>query len=525
MSSYPLLGRSALDTVNHICKLVSSKVCLLLLGIAVFPIQSHHLRADEQPAHIPSPQREFRAAWVATVANIDWPSKKGLSTDQQQQELLAILDRAVELNLNAIIFQVRPHCDALYASELEPWSEYLTGTMGQPPSPFYDPLEFVVAEAHRRGLELHAWFNPYRALHPGSQGEIAATHVSKTQPLIVREYGKHLWLDPGEGDSVEHNVAVVLDVVKRYDVDGIHFDDYFYPYPIVDEDKQNVPFPDKPSWIVALAAGNTLDRDDWRRQNVDRLIHRLSDEIHREKPWVKFGISPFGIWRPGHPPQIKGFDAYASLYADAKKWWSEGWVDYLTPQLYWKIESPGQSYPVLMQWWHEQNRRKRHLWPGNYTSRVALEELGNWTTDEITQQIKLTRAHPGATGNVHFSMKALMDDSRGMAMALKDGAFSRPALVPASPWLSDESPLLPTLQLIKTGGEQTVSFAMPNDKSPWLWVVRTLTDDSWNIEIYPGHVNGCAIYANGMSAAPKQVAVSAISRTGVEGSMAILDLK
>ena len=344
------------------------------------------------------------------------PRRKASSTDEQQAELIAILDRSVELNLNAIVFQVRPHCDALYDSALEPWSEYLSGTMGQAPKPYYDPLEFVVSEAHRRGLELHAWFNPYRALHAGSKREVAATHVSKTEPHIVREYGKQQWLDPGEPDAADHSAAVIMDVVERFDVDGIHFDDYFYPYQIKDENKKLVPFPDEPSWQQAQAAGNKLKRNDWRRQNVDRLIQRVSAEAHAAKPWVKFGISPFGIWRPGNPPQIQGFDAYASLYADAKKWWNKGWVDYLTPQLYWKIESAGQCYPLLMQWWHEQNQAKRHLWPGNFTSRVASKANGNWTTGEITNQIKHTRTHPGATGNVHFSMKALMDD-RGMATA------------------------------------------------------------------------------------------------------------
>lgn len=511
-----------MKTVNQISNLVRSYVRLFVFFVVLSSIVLCSLHAKDA-AKIPSPQREFRAAWVATVANIDWPTKKGLSTAEQQQELLAILDRAVELNLNAIIFQVRPHCDALYASELEPWSEYLSGTMGQAPKPYYDPLEFVVAEAHQRGLELHAWFNPYRALHPGSKGELAATHVSKTQPHIVRKYGKYLWLDPGEPDSVEHNVAVILDVVNRYDVDGIHFDDYFYPYQIKDEDKKLVPFPDDSSWQQAQAAGNTLDRDDWRRQNVDLLIHRLADEIHQAKPHVKFGISPFGIWRPGNPPQIKGFDAYASLYADAKLWWKEGWVDYLTPQLYWKIEKTSQSYPVLMQWWHKQNEQKRHLWIGNYTSRVALKELGNWTPSEITQQIKLTRTHPGATGNVHFSMKALMDDSRGMAAALKNGPYAKPALVPASPWLGKDRPAEPTLQLKNSDGKKIVSFDQPDGKTPWLWAVRTLTNNQWKVEIYPGHENGCEIDANDNSSSTKQIAVSAISRTGVEGPTAILD--
>lgn len=486
---------------------------------------AHDLSADELPKKLPTVQREFRAAWVATVANIDWPSKRGLSTAEQQAELLAILDRAVELNLNAIVFQVRPHCDALYASNLEPWSEYLTGTMGQAPEPFYDPLEFIVSEAHRRGLELHAWFNPYRALHPGSKGKIADLHVSNTQPNIVREYGKHQWLDPGEPGAADHSAAVILDVVKRYDVDGVHFDDYFYPYQIQDEAKQNVPFPDDSSWQQAQDAGNKLKRDDWRRQNVDRLIERVANEVHTAKPWVKFGISPFGIWRPGNPPQIQGFDAYASLYADAKKWWHEGWVDYLTPQLYWKVESPGQCYPLLMQWWHQENKHARHLWPGNYTSRVANQTKTAWTPDEITLQIKHTRTHPGATGNVHFSMKALMDDSRGMAPALHDGPYKNPALVPATPWLGKTLPEKPKLEVVGNSGKQRASFAMPDGKNPWLWVVRTLQDGAWQVEISPGNMAGISIHLGEGSELVKKIAVSAVNRTGIEGPIATIEIE
>jgi uncharacterized lipoprotein YddW (UPF0748 family) len=179
----------------------------------------------------PKPEREFRGVWIATVDNIDWPSKKDLSTAEQKAELIVLLDRAAKLKLNAVIFQVRPQCDALYASQFEPWSEFLTSQMGKAPSPFWDPLAFVIAEAHKRGLELHAWFNPYRALHPAAKGPVSANHISKAKPQLVRSYGKYLWLDPGEREVQEHSLAVVMDVVKRYDVDGIHFDDYFYPYP------------------------------------------------------------------------------------------------------------------------------------------------------------------------------------------------------------------------------------------------------------------------------------------------------
>ena len=462
----------------------------------------------------PAINREFRAAWVATVANIDWPSKRGLTTAEQQRELIAILDRAVELNLNAIVFQVRPHCDALYASQLEPWSEYLTGTMGQAPEPFYDPLEFVVTEAHRRGLELHAWFNPYRALHPGSKGKIGDLHVSKTKPDIVREYGKHQWLDPGEPGAADHSLAVIMDVVSRYDVDGVHFDDYFYPYQIEDENKKKVPFPDEASWKKAQAAGNTLSRDDWRRQNVDRLIQRVAEEIKSAKPWVKFGISPFGIWRPGNPPQIQGFDAYASLYADAKKWWNEGWVDYLTPQLYWKIESPGQSYPLLMQWWHQENTKQRHLWPGNYTSRVANGSKSSWTPDEITMQIKHTRTHPGATGNVHFSMKALMDDQRGVAaVPSRKTLINNQRSYRRAHGSTAGKPGKPIVKLQNDASSRTLTIESP--KRPWLTLVQTHTDGAWKHTIYPGQHRSIDIRPNDSQALPDTVVVTSISRTGI----------
>ena len=209
----------------------------------------------------PEPQREFRGVWVATVANIDWPSKPGLSTSDQQSELIAILDHAVRLHLNAVIIQVRPACDALYESKIEPWSEYLTGQQGKPPSPYYDPLEFAVAEAHRRGLELHAWFNPYRARH--SDGHtLAGSHVSRTHPDLVRAYGHSLWLDPGSEAVQDYTVSVIMDVVKRYDIDGVHIDDYFYPYKEVDANKHVIPFPDDATWQAYLQSGGNLSRED-----------------------------------------------------------------------------------------------------------------------------------------------------------------------------------------------------------------------------------------------------------------------
>ena len=333
-----------------------------------------------QPGEPPPVPREFRAAWIASVANIDWPSRPGLSTWQQQAELRAMFDRAAELNLNAVLLQVRPSADALYASPYEPWSAYLTGREGSAPEPFYDPLTFAVAEAHARGLELHAWFNPYRARHVSAKGPPAKTHISVTHPELVRRYGGYLWMDPGEPAVIRQTLTVMLDVVKRYDVDGIHIDDYFYPYPTTGSDSADVPFPDSVSYAAYRRRGGRLARDDWRRHNVDTLVQQLYVRTKALKPWVKVGISPFGIWRPGNPGQIKGFDSFAKLYGDSRRWLHEGWIDYFTPQLYWPVAQTAQSYPVLLDWWIRENVRGRHIWPGHNASRAAS---GAWAAGEL----------------------------------------------------------------------------------------------------------------------------------------------
>lgn len=472
----------------------------------------------------PPVAREFRGAWIATVANIDWPSKPGLSADKQKRELLAHLDLAVGLKLNAIVLQVRPACDALYASKLEPWSEYLTGKMGQPPEPNYDPLTFAVEEAHRRGLELHAWFNPYRASHPTMEGPISENHVSRMHPELVRLYGEYLWLDPGEPGSVDHSLAVIMDVVRRYDVDAVHFDDYFYPYPINDKDGKRVDFPDDASWakyLESLHGKRPLARDDWRRANVDRLLERLDAEIHQAKPWVKFGVSPFGIYRPGQPPTIQGFDAYASLYADSLKWLQDGTVDYFSPQLYWPIEQTPQSYPVLLAWWQEQNAEGRHLWPGNFTSRVDDGSKTEWAADEVVRQIEATRAQVGAGGNIHFSIKALAADRGGVATILREGVYAEPALIPASPWLAAKSPppRRPQLCWVVRGRKRKLTIRLRGGEQPWLWAVQFERDGDWTTQIVPGHTQAIDDVASG------RVVVSAVNRVGIEGPRATLNVK
>ncbi|MEO6447365.1 MAG: family 10 glycosylhydrolase, partial [Gemmatimonadaceae bacterium] len=380
----------------------------------------------------PPMTREFRAIWVASVSNIDWPSRPGLSTDAQKRELLALLDRAQALRMNAIVLQVRPSADALYASKLEPWSYFLTGEMGRAPSPFYDPLEFAVDEAHKRGLELHAWFNPYRAKDPSDRTPtLPRSHVSRTRPELVKKYGGFLWMDPGEPDIRRQTLEVVLDVVKRYDVDGIHIDDYFYPYPIRGR-SGDLPFPDVRSWAAYKKLEGTLSRDDWRRQNVDVLVRELYEGIKKAKPWVKFGISPFGIWRPGFPQSVRGLDAYDKLYADSRKWLNEGWLDYWTPQLYWKLGATQQPYADLLAWWRAQNLHARHVWPGNFTGRASANRKSLWPVSEIIAQIRETRSQlSSASGNVHFSMDAFRINVDSLNERLIAGVYAEPALVPS----------------------------------------------------------------------------------------------
>ncbi len=466
----------------------------------------------------PAVQREFRGVWVASVANIDWPSRPGLPVARQQAELLAMLDRARALGLNAVILQVRPAADALYASELEPWSEYLTGEQGRAPEPFYDPLELAVTEAHRRGLELHAWFNPYRARHPSATGSEAAGHVSRASPELVKRYGGFLWMDPGEPEVQERSIAVMLDVVRRYDVDGIHIDDYFYPYPERDPAGRVIDFPDEPSWTRYRQAGGRLARDDWRRSNVDRFVERVYREVKRAKPWVKFGVSPFGIWRPGYPEQARtGFDQYGQIYADARKWFVEGWLDYFTPQLYWPIAQTAQSYPVLLRWWAEQNARGRHLWPGNFTSRVAWGDRPFWPSSEVIGQIYVTRGHPGATGNVHFSMRALMGNADSLAEKLAGQAYREPALVPSSPWLYGGAPGRPRVEVRGGAGGAELALEPGGGAQPTWWTVRSRFGAGWRREVLPGWARTHTVAADSTGAAPAEVWVAAVDRVGNEG--------
>jgi uncharacterized lipoprotein YddW (UPF0748 family) len=512
-------------------------------------------RSDPSAPNPPPSPREFRAAWVATVGNIDWPSKPGLSTAEQQQEALAILDKCVELNFNAVVLQVRTSADALYDSRYEPWSYYLTGEQGKPPSPYYDPLKFWVDEAHRRGLELHAWFNPYRARVGAATYEAAASHVSRSNPGIVREFNGYQWLDPAEKGAQDLTYNVFMDVARRYDVDGLHIDDYFYPYA---EYLKGADFPDDKTFKPYRESGGEMGREDWRRENVNQLIHRIYVGLKKEKPYVLFGISPFGIAHPRTPAEVESkFDQYSQLYADTLKWLQNGWLDYWTPQLYWKTDSP-QPYAALLRWWHQQNTKKRNLWPGLIVSNLSgtrgrfrptttqaslppdqleaerqkFEEeqrRRDWSTDEVVKQIQITRDVVGAhSGNVFFSMKAFLRNYKGINEALKTGPYQEQALVPPSRWLDHTPPPAPVVKLARNG-ETTIAtwspgsggwFGNGKEKAMW-WAVWTQHGQQWRFHVYPATQTSARLDPDATVGAATAISVSAVDRVGNESERTV----
>jgi uncharacterized lipoprotein YddW (UPF0748 family) len=460
--------------------------------LAVFaPLALGDARVDD--AEPPPLVREFRGAWVTPLTAgtaPDWPSRPGLSADSQRAELRAVLDHAQALGLNAIVLHVRTASDALYPTKLAPWSAFLSGTSGVAPRPAYDPLAFAVTEAHARGLQLHAWFNPFRAMLPNFKGKAAASHVTRAHPSWIRSYGTQTWIDPGEPAARAAILAAIMEVVERYDVDGVHIDDYFYPYreqrTVVTRVKGkrvtsrvDIAFPDDATWKKYGAGKGFATRADWRRHNVDTLVHALYTGVKARKPWVAVGISPFGIWRPGSPPGLTGLDAYGEIYADARKWLREGWLDYLAPQLYWPLDGEQQRFIVLDEWWRSENRHGRHIWPGLFTAKAALP-TSTWRIDEIGAQIGRARGTDADTdvtrGHVHFRMGALIKPT-WLGTRLRQTVYTAPAIPPAMPWLSGAPPTTPSASV---RGDSL--FIVAGDSVPAAgWVIRVReTGGEWS---------------------------------------------
>jgi len=461
----------------------------------------------------PFVMREFRAAWIATVANINWPSKSGLSTKEQQREALVLLDFLQKHNYNAVIFQVRPQADALYESDLEPWSFFLTGEEGKAPDPYYDPLNFWIEAAHDRGMELHVWLNPYRAHHT-TGGKITETSVVKTHPELVVELKNGMWwMDPSKKATQDYTSAVVMDLVKRYDIDGVHFDDYFYSYESYNKGED---FPDAASYLAYQDTGGELSKSNWRREGVNIFVERIYNEIKAEKPQVKFGISPFGIWRPGYPKSIAGMDQYDELYADARLWLNKGWIDYFSPQLYWKINQTKQSFPVLLGWWESENTQNRHLWPG-----INIDFGGDkLNLDETVNQIMLTRGMlPTSMGTVHWSISPLLKYP-AMAAGILEGPYKKDALVPASPWLSKIVPDAPVVVTEIIENRVKIKWENLDPEEVFRWVVYYEYAGVWNYEILNRTLNSFELsqYLNKKDQKNPltNIGVTAIGRTGNE---------
>jgi uncharacterized protein YbbC (DUF1343 family)/uncharacterized lipoprotein YddW (UPF0748 family) len=476
--------------VHHFKNKIMFKKALLIvisvsLLIALTKCKTSRPAVTGDPSgRTPRAEREFRAAWIATVDNINWPSKPGIPVEDQKKEAVKLLDFLSENNFNAVVFQVRPACDAMYKSDLEPWSYYLTGEQGKAPEPYYDPLEFWIKEAHARGLELHAWLNPYRAHHPTGGAVTDASIVKKRPDLVVKLAQEgYWWMDPAKQGTQDHSYNVVMDLVKRYDLDGIHFDDYFYPYPDYNNFKD---FPDDESWQAYQKSGGKLSHGDFRREAVNTFIKRLYKGIKAEKAYVKFGLSPFGIWRPYNPLGIgTSFDQYNTLYADARKWLNEGWIDYYSPQLYWPINQFLQSYPLLLGWWKQENTKGRHLWPGISIGR----QQGDKSTDEAINEIMISRGMlPNSPGVVHWSIGSLVY-SPALTKAIAEGPYKRKALVPSSPWLEKKLPVSPEVSLFMGKDSLKVSWSHKSPGEIAQWVVYYKQGAKWNYNIHGNNIN------------------------------------
>ncbi|MEN8125420.1 MAG: family 10 glycosylhydrolase [Bacteroidota bacterium] len=414
----------------------------------------------------PLPKYEMRGVWVATVDNIDWPSQKGTTIKNQKNEYVELLDSLEKLNMNTVLFQVRPQGDAFYKSSFEPWSEYLMGKQGQAPASkmeSYDPLQFIIEQTHRRGMEFHAWLNPYRiSIYPEIEEKLDTNHIYFKHPEWFVKYGERYYFNPGVEESKEFVLKVVKEIVSDYDIDALHFDDYFYPYEIKD-----TPFPDSMQYANYVAQYDSitniktdtlrLDRDtinyklvetkrefytveDWRRGNVNTMVEAVYNIIQETKPWVKFGISPFGVWR-NKSVDDRGSDTragqtnYDNLYADVLYWLDNGWVDYLTPQIYWRIDEKAPApFDVVANWWSNINTDVK-IFVGQGVYRLDKNSKYKFwqTTDGFSKQIEIIRAYDNLEGSMHFSAKHFKKNPLNINQQLSNNEYSKPAIAPSYP--------------------------------------------------------------------------------------------
>ncbi len=393
------------------------------------------LMAGLLPAQTVPPKQEVRGTWIATVINLDWPTRT--RSADQQAELIQMLNRLKATGINLVFFQIRSEADAMYDSPLEPWSHWLTGIQGIAPDPFYDPLAFAIEEAHKRGIELHAWFNPFRAERSIGSYSLSPRHVKRQHPEWMLNIGSISVLNPGIPDVQSHVTNVIMDVVNRYDIDGVHFDDYFYPYPPNQISSQDAE-------TFAEFNRGIEDIGDWRRDNINRLIAQIADSINTVKPDVKFGISPFGIWKNGVPSGVIGLDAHNVIFGDAMAWLAQETVDYVVPQLYWPFGG-NQDYARLATWWATQ-AFNRHLYTGHGLYRSDSRTFGGslFAANEVPRQVHFNRGDPNIQGSVFFRARNLTEfPSKGFADTLKVHYYRHPALTATMAWKDTTPPDFP----------------------------------------------------------------------------------
>lgn len=503
----------------------------LALGISYSPSVEH------LPTAPPPVPREFRAAWATPIWDRgfkDWPSNPNMTPAEQRAELRTMLDNAVAARLNAVVLHVRLAGDALYPTSYAPWSVFLTGKSGVGPTPAYDPLAFAVEEAHARGLQLHAWFNPFRAMLPNFAGKAAASHVTRKHPEWIRTYGSQKWIDPGDPAARKFVMETMLDVVRRYDVDGIHLDDYFYPYRESRtvtrrvrgkrvRTRVDIEFPDDKTW-KKYGRERFGDRDTWRRDNINDFIESLYKNVKAIKPTMIVGISPFGIWRPGNPPGITGLDAFGEIYADSRRWLHEGWLDYVAPQLYWEVGGTQDRFRLLDDWWRTQNPLNRHIWPGLYTSKV-YGGSDRWPMNEIARQVTEIRetrvGSSDAPGHIHFRLGALFADNNRLALTLSD-PYQERAIVPAFPWLGPAIPAAPQVTVVTTDGPTAFTIAQGDSTRVRWWLIQTRgRDGAWTMTLRPAGEGRLGAGSFGTSD-PDEIAVTALSQTGVASAPTII---
>jgi len=412
-----------------------------------------------------APKRQLRAVWIASVVNIDWPSRPGLTPAKQKAELIGWYDDAVARELNAVIVQVRPTADTFWPSALEPWSKYLTGTQGQ--SPGYDPMRFAVREAHRRNLEFHAWFNPYRVSMDTDRDALVPTHPGRQHPDWVHEYGGKLYYDPGVPEVRALTEDVILEVVRRYDIDAVHFDDYFYPYPVLVNGVE-LPFPDAETY--AQYGQGFDDVEDWRRNNTDLLVSELDQKIHAVKPWVKFGVSPFAVWRniatdPEGSDTTAGAQTYDDLYADTRTWVREEWLDYVAPQVYWNIGFAPADYAKLVPWWSDQVRGTNvqlYIGQATYKVEISTQDPAWQQPREMSRHLAFNRNYPQVRGDIYFSAKDVRANRLGHMDIVQAEHYARPALIPVTADVPGRAPRPPNnVTARRTTAGVTVSWNGP----------------------------------------------------------------